>query len=81
MATRVLKITKDWQKIGDGEAVVLQNIGNNYIEVATVKKGDAPISGFILDDYDIFSYIGGEEVWARCKNSNQSFVVIDNIGV
>ena len=80
MAITTLKITETWKKVSNGEAVVLQNRGDDYIEVATVKSGDTPSAGFILNNYEMFNYPGGDEVWVRSIR-NDSYIVIDNIGV
>ena len=79
MSTKPKKILNKWEKIGDGEAVVIQNIGAEKVEVATVKNGEEPKAGFILNDYEFFSYPGGDEVWVRSKNEI-SYIVMDNIG-
>ena len=77
MATSALKITNEWQKVSDGENVVLQNRGNNTIEVGTSKDDTAPSVGFVLEKGDFFSYSGGENVFVK----GEGYIVIDNIGV
>jgi len=80
MATTSLKIEANWQKVSDGEAVVLQNVGDDMLEVATVKSGDTPATGFLLKNKDFFSYSGGDEVWVKCRQAGISYIAIDNIG-
>ena len=79
MATSALKITNEWQKVSDGENVVLQNINSDLIEVGTSKDDTPPDVGFILGIREFFSYSGGEKVFVKAKN--KSYIVIDNIGV
>ena len=80
MATRNIKITNTWQKVGNGEAVVIQNRGLEYAEVATVKKGETPGAGFMLGNYEVFSYSGGDEVWVKCVRGSTN-IIIDNVGI
>jgi len=80
MATTSLKIEADWQKVSNGEAVVLQNVGVNRIEVATAKDGDNPQSGFLLKQLEYFNYTGGDTVWVKSQ-SGISYIAIDNVGV
>jgi len=77
MATTTLKTTSEWQKVSNGENIVLQNRGNNTIEVGTSKDDSAPSVGFVLGINDFFSYSGGEKVFVK----GESYIVIDNIGV
>ncbi len=80
MATTSLKIEADWQKVSSGEAVVLQNMGTNRIEVATAKDGDTPQSGFLLKPSEYFNYPSGDDVWVKSQ-VGISYITIDNIGV
>ena len=75
--TNDITVTQTWQKITDGEGVVIQNKSTNLVEIATVPSGSSPSSGFLLRGLDVFSYPGGLEVWVR--SVKQSIITIDKV--
>jgi len=78
MATQGQKITRDWVKISNGDPAIIQNRGSSNLEVATVAAGGVPEVGFILRDYETFSFFGGEELWVRCRGTRTT-VIFDKI--